>query len=55
MLAMLVEIPEDPDLDSDNVGARTWKWGGAQIINQQNCSQNLCWERGREFKYNPPG
>ena len=33
MHAMLVEIPGDPDLDSDNVEATTWKWGGAHIIN----------------------
>ena len=31
---MLVEIPEDPDLDSDNLEATTWKSGGAHIINQ---------------------
>ena len=29
------EIPEDPDPDSENVEARTWKWRGAQIISQQ--------------------
>ena len=36
MLAMLVEILEDPDLDSHNVDATTWKclWRGAHIINQ---------------------
>ena len=31
---MLVEIPEDLDLDSDNVETTAWKWGGIHIINQ---------------------